>query len=326
MIAKNNTKNSGHTAAARAMNLQVSTKHCIEICSSLRYKKTSFAKKFLEEVSSLKRAVPFRKFTRDVAHKAGMSSGRFPKKAAKEILKLINSVEANAQAKGLNTSNLKIIKILANRAAIPITGGRHRTGTKRTHVEVEVKEGKVEAKKQEVKKEKKVERKGSEIKKTEEKVEEKTVEAKPTPSIQKEEAKVEETPAPKSQEKAVEKPEIKKEKVPVKIGKQDLEEQSKEETKKVEKPAEKAEEKVKLAEEKPAAPSKEEVVKAPVQETVKPLTPAEEPSPAELLKKAQERAEKLNKKEKEAEDAKEVSNLYKELQKKGSLRHKRDTQ
>ena len=58
-----NTKTeTGHLAAAKALNLPVSTKHCIEICDSLRYKDVSYAKKFLEEVVDLKRAVPFRKF------------------------------------------------------------------------------------------------------------------------------------------------------------------------------------------------------------------------------------------------------------------------
>src|SRR3989344_4479653 len=137
----------GHLAAAKALNLPVSTKHCIEICDSLRYKDVSYAKQYLEEVVGLKRPVPFRKFVRNMGHKKGMSSGRYPKKAASEILKLLNSVEANAHFKGLNTGSLKITKLVANRAPIPMGGGRHRTGTKRTHVEVEVKERGVAGKK-----------------------------------------------------------------------------------------------------------------------------------------------------------------------------------
>src|SRR3989344_5830239 len=137
----------GHLAAAKALNLPVSTKHCIEICDSLRYKDVSYAKRFLEEVAQLKRAVPFKKFVMNTGHKKGMSTGRFPAKAALEILKLLKSVEANAQFKGLNASSLKITKFVANRAPIPFGGGRHRTRTKRTHVEVEVKERGVTGKK-----------------------------------------------------------------------------------------------------------------------------------------------------------------------------------
>ncbi len=142
MAAKNNASNPGHFAVARALDIPVSTKHCIEICRSLRYKNTTYAKKFLEDVADLKRAVPFKKFYKDTGHKAGMAAGRFPQKAAKEILDLIKSVEANALVKGLNTTDLKITKIVANKASIPLTGGRRRTATKRSHVEIEVKEGK----------------------------------------------------------------------------------------------------------------------------------------------------------------------------------------
>ena len=133
-------KDSGHTAIARALNLPVSTKQCVEICRSLRFKDISYAKKFVEEVSLLKRAVPYKRSVMNIAHKAGMSAGRYPQKAKKEILRLLKSVEANAQAKGLDVSNLKITKILANRASIPLTGERHGGATKRTHVEVEVRE------------------------------------------------------------------------------------------------------------------------------------------------------------------------------------------
>lgn len=130
-----------HMASAKGLNLSISTKQSVEISYHLRYRDTSFAKQFLEEVVKLKKAVPFRRFTRDIGHKPGISAGRFPQKAASEFLKLIKSVEANAQAKGLNTSNLKIIKLLANKASVPLTGGRNRRGTKRTHLEIQVKEG-----------------------------------------------------------------------------------------------------------------------------------------------------------------------------------------
>ena len=112
----------GHLAAAKALNLPVSTKHCIEICDSLRYKDVSYAKKFLEEVVGLKRAVPFKKFVMNTGHKKGMSTGRFPTKAAFEVLKLLKSVEANAHFKGLNTGSLKITKLMANRAPNPYGG------------------------------------------------------------------------------------------------------------------------------------------------------------------------------------------------------------
>ncbi len=129
-----------HIAQASAKNLAISTKHSVEICNALRYKTVSYAKGYLEEVIDLSRAVPFKTFNTDVGHKKGMAAGRYPQKAAKEFLRMVKSVESNAQSKGLNTSNLKIITLLSNKASIPATGGRHRRGTKRTHLEIEVKE------------------------------------------------------------------------------------------------------------------------------------------------------------------------------------------
>lgn len=143
---------SGPFASARMTNLPISTKQSIEISRYLRYKNTGWAKQLLEEVSALKRAIPFKRFTFDVGHKKGMAAGRYPSKAAKEFLHLLKSVEANAREKGMNLSHLKIVKILANKASIPITGGRSRQGTKRTHLEVVVKEGREDGRKNAVQK------------------------------------------------------------------------------------------------------------------------------------------------------------------------------
>lgn len=138
------------TATAKGQNLSISTKHCIEICSWLRYRTTVQAKRLLDEVMRKKQAVPFKRFKRNIGHKPGMAAGRYPLKATQAVLQLINAVEANAQFKGLSTGQLKIVKILANRAAVPFTGGRRFRKTKRTHLEITVRE----------KKEQKVEKKG----------------------------------------------------------------------------------------------------------------------------------------------------------------------
>ncbi len=127
-------------ASARALNLAISTKHSVEISKSLRYRTVAYAKELLEQVIALKRPVEFRSFDQDLGHKPGMAGGRYPQKAASEFLRLIKSAEANAQVKGMDASNLKIIKLIANKASIPLTGGRHRYATKRTHLEVVVAE------------------------------------------------------------------------------------------------------------------------------------------------------------------------------------------
>jgi len=305
MVKKQANQEIGHFARAKTTNLSISTKHSVEISRFLRYKTTSFAKDYLQSVADLKKAVPFKKFNRDIGHKVGgMAAGRYPQKAAKEFLKLVNSVESNAQDKGLNTSSLKISKLIANKASIPMTGGRHRSGTKRTHLEIEVVEAsKIKSKKivsketkTEIKPQSKVEEKKEEVKiepkveqsaiKEKSKVEKKEVETKkeiPVVEEKKEEVKVE--PKPKVEEKQ---PGVKEE---PKVEEKEIE--TKKETFVVEE-------------------KKEEVKKA--KQSVKEL------SSEELLEKAQKVAAELNKKEKQNEDVDEVSNLYGQLQKKGTLR------
>lgn len=130
-----------HTAHALARNVSISWKHGIEISNTLRFRSVEYAKKFLEDVAALRRPVSFTRYTLDVGHKAGMSSGRYPQKAAKEFLRLVKVVEANAQVKGLNTASLKITKLITNRGSKAPSAGRRRHTAKRSHIEIEVREG-----------------------------------------------------------------------------------------------------------------------------------------------------------------------------------------
>ncbi len=118
--------------------LPVSTKQAIEICNFIRKMDVSRAMQILEEVQQEKRAIPFKRFTNGLGHRRGkMSSGRYPKKASENILSLLKSAEVNAQQKGLNTANLIITHICANRAAKTIRPGRRRSREmKKTHIEV----------------------------------------------------------------------------------------------------------------------------------------------------------------------------------------------
>ncbi len=151
MKTENKNGKEQHTAKASSQSLPVSTKQCMEVCRSIRYKTTTYAKKFLDEVLAHTKAVPFRYHNKDISHKPGIGAGRYPRKATEECIKLISKVESNAQFKGLNISNLKIIKLLANKGSIPLTGTRFRHSTKRTHLEIEVRE--IAAPKKEEKKE-----------------------------------------------------------------------------------------------------------------------------------------------------------------------------
>jgi len=123
--------------------LSISTKASIEICNTLRKKELGKAKTLLKEVIDIKTPIKFTRFTNGAGHKKGMGAGRYPKRAAEEILKLLESIEANAQFKGLNTSSLIIKHICAHNAGNVWRYGRHRRRKmKRTTVEIIVEEGK----------------------------------------------------------------------------------------------------------------------------------------------------------------------------------------
>jgi len=187
--------NKENMARAIGKSLPISFKQSIEICNSLRSKKISRAKKILNEVISEKVAMPFTRFTGDVGHRKGnLAAGRFPIKASKEILDLLNLVEANAQFKGLNTSSLTILRIVPNKGPTTARYGRKRSrSAKRTSIEVVVQE-EIKIKKQEstVKPDKKKESKATIKKEDPKKQEEKSkVSPKETKPKEKQEMKKE---------------------------------------------------------------------------------------------------------------------------------------
>jgi len=133
--------------------LPISTKQSIEICDFIRNRSIDDAKKILNEVIKKKMAIPFKRFREGAGHKRGIASGKYPQKACKELLKVLNMVEANAQHKGLSSS-LKIKSILAQKASTPWHFGRkRRRKMKRTHIEVVVEEIRSEGKKRDARKE-----------------------------------------------------------------------------------------------------------------------------------------------------------------------------
>lgn len=135
------------TAIATMRNVPISTKHAVMVCRSVRYQDTASAKKLLNEVMALKTPIAYPRSNFDLGHRRGIGPGRYPQKVAREVLRLIKSAEANAQVKGLTTTNLKITKLMAHKASIPFTGNRWFHRTKRSHLEIEVQERKVKERK-----------------------------------------------------------------------------------------------------------------------------------------------------------------------------------
>lgn len=105
-------------ARVKANELPISPKHAIEIARFIKGMNTAEAVDYLNEVIALKKAIPFKRFNRDVAHKRGLKkwdAGRYPVKASEAYIKILNSVEKNAEYIGLDTENLRIIHASINR-------------------------------------------------------------------------------------------------------------------------------------------------------------------------------------------------------------------
>ncbi len=137
------------TAIASGRDLRISPKAAREICHHIKGLKLEKAKDVLQEVAELKRPIPYFRHRKKVAHRRGVQgfdAGRFPQKAAGEILKVLNQVEANAEFKGLYADRLKIIHIASHRGRvirnyIPRAFGRSSPHFQHlTHVEVAVEE------------------------------------------------------------------------------------------------------------------------------------------------------------------------------------------
>ncbi len=151
-MTKETTKNNVGRAKASGRSLPISTKFAIEVCGFIRYKNLQEAKRILEGTVKGTTPIPFKKAVHDLGHKKGIGPGRFPRNAAREILVVLKSLEANAQSLGLDTSRLKITHAVASFASRPTHGGRHRGLFKRTHVFVEAEESAPKLKKEEKKK------------------------------------------------------------------------------------------------------------------------------------------------------------------------------
>ncbi|HID44110.1 MAG TPA: 50S ribosomal protein L22 [Archaeoglobaceae archaeon] len=110
------------TRIAKAMGYEmpISFKHAVEICNTIRGKKIEEAIEYLRDVVEMKKVVPFRNHKKKVAHKRidGWYAGRYPQKAAKHILKVLQNLDANAEYKGLDRDELVIVHAQAKKGRV----------------------------------------------------------------------------------------------------------------------------------------------------------------------------------------------------------------
>jgi len=100
------------TAKASGREVRVSHKHAREICKTIKGMMLTQAKQYLRDVTAKKKPVPFTRFKKKAGHRHGLEktyAGRYPVKAAKQILKILEGAEANAENKGLDTERLRVM-------------------------------------------------------------------------------------------------------------------------------------------------------------------------------------------------------------------------
>jgi large subunit ribosomal protein L22 len=106
------------TSRALGKEFGVSPKHCREVCKMLKGMKVDDAKKYLKDVADLKTPVPYTRFKLYLNPKPKVGPGRFPKNAAKAILKVLESAQSNAEYKGLDAENMRVKIAAAHRGRI----------------------------------------------------------------------------------------------------------------------------------------------------------------------------------------------------------------
>ncbi len=90
----------------------ISHKHAREIAVAIKGMSIDKAREFLENVVARNIAVPYRRYNNEVAHRSniqdGFFAGRYPQKAAREFIRLLDNLESNAEYKGMDLDRLRI--------------------------------------------------------------------------------------------------------------------------------------------------------------------------------------------------------------------------
>lgn len=105
-------KGTDEVARARAIELPISPKKTYEVMNAIRGLPLERAKSLLEDVLEEKRAIPFRRYNQEVAHKRGIGPGRYPIKVCRNVLQVLQNAEANAEYEGIDTEGL-IVRVAA---------------------------------------------------------------------------------------------------------------------------------------------------------------------------------------------------------------------
>lgn len=105
------------TAKALGYEMRISPKKAYEVCKAIRGMKVKKAIDFLQDIIDFQKPLRLRRYLRECAHKKGkgFGAGRYPVKAAKAILEVIEDAKNNAEYKGWDADEMRILQIAAHR-------------------------------------------------------------------------------------------------------------------------------------------------------------------------------------------------------------------
>jgi large subunit ribosomal protein L22 len=118
-----------NVARARGIEIPISPKKTYEVLNAIRGLPLDRARTVLEDAAALRRAIPFRRYNQETAHHTGVGPGRYATKVVKNVLKVLENAEENAEYEGMDTDRL-FVKVAASargrirRATMPRAHGR----------------------------------------------------------------------------------------------------------------------------------------------------------------------------------------------------------
>jgi len=106
------------TAKAMLRERQMSHKHSKAIAREIKGMTAGDAIEFLESVVAEEQSVPFRSHNSGVGHRNdidGWDAGRYPEKASKEFLSLLENAVSNADHQGYDGESMEILHVAAHK-------------------------------------------------------------------------------------------------------------------------------------------------------------------------------------------------------------------
>ncbi|MFC5365605.1 50S ribosomal protein L22 [Salinirubrum litoreum] len=106
------------TAKAMLRDRSVSLKHSKAVARAIKGETVADAEAYLHAVIDGERSVPFRQHNSGMGHRSdidGWDAGRYPEKASKEMLKLIENAKNNADEQGFDGESMEIMHVAAHK-------------------------------------------------------------------------------------------------------------------------------------------------------------------------------------------------------------------